>query len=153
MCGQRGHPPRKEVVMNRILLFAGGLLNLALALFKIAMPTLFQWRDALGSSPASMWSTLYSENLAISMLLLFFAYMSIFQWQELLMTGLGKTVLLSIGALWIYRAVVELLVFKIGVDGAWWRFLLFLVIGLVYLIPLLTAATASVEMSKTRVAP
>jgi hypothetical protein len=139
--------------MNRILLFAGGLLILTLALFKIAMPTLFHWREALGSCPASMWSTLFCENLAISMLLLFFAYMSIFQWRELLMTGLGKTVLLSISALWIYRAAVELLVFKIGVDGAWWRFFLFVAIGLLYLIPLLTAATASLEMRKTQLAP
>lgn len=139
--------------MIRILLFAGGLLNLTLALFKIAMPTLFHWRASMGSSPVSMWSTLYSENLAISMLLLFFAYMSIFQWRELLMSSLGKTVLLSICTLWIYRAAVELLVFKIGMDGAWWRFFLFLAIGLAYLIPLLTAATASMEMRKTQLVP
>lgn len=139
--------------MNRILLFAGGLLNLALALFKIAMPYLFHWRAAMDSSPASMWATLYSENLGISMLLLFFAYMSIFQWRELLLTGLGKTVLLSISALWIYRAAVELLGFKIGMDGAWWRFFLFLAIGLAYLIPLLTAASVPLEMRKTHVIP
>ncbi len=136
--------------MNRILLLAGGLLNLSLALFKIAMPYLFRWREAMGSSAASMWPTLFSENLGLSMLLLFFAYVSVFHWRELLLTGLGKAVLLSISALWVYRATVELLVFRIGVDGAWWRFTLFLVVGLVYLIPLITATQSIQEIEKAR---
>jgi hypothetical protein len=105
--------------MNRTLLFAGGLLNLALALFKIAMPYLFHWREAMGSSVAGMWAILYGENLGISLLLLFFAYMSIFEWGELLNSRLGKTVTLSISVLWLYRATAEIVLFKIGVDGAW----------------------------------
>src|SRR5512143_1727472 len=84
----------EEVRMNRIFLFAGGLLNLALGCFKIVMPYIFHWRESMGGNPASMWSTLFAENLAISMLMLFFAYMSIFQWQVLLQTGLGKVVML-----------------------------------------------------------
>lgn len=52
--------------MNRILLLAGGLLNLFLALFKIAMPYLFQWREALGASTTSMWHILYGENLGFT---------------------------------------------------------------------------------------
>ncbi len=83
-------------------------MNLALAAFKIAMPYLFQWRNAMTSSPPSMWSTLFAENLAISMLMLFFAWMSLFQWRELLSTNLGKTVMLSIGVLFIFRAAVEI---------------------------------------------
>ncbi|MGE5124587.1 MAG: hypothetical protein ACM3H7_08715 [Acidobacteriaceae bacterium] len=136
--------------MNRALLFAGGMLNLALAAFKIAMPYLFQWRNLLASSPPSMWSTLFAENLAISMLMLFFAWMSLFQWQQLLSTGLGKTVMLSIGVLFIFRAAVELLVYKIGADGAWWRVLLFLVIALVYLIPLIATWQVSAAWLKPR---
>jgi hypothetical protein len=42
--------------MNRALLFAGALLNLSLALFKIAMPYFFHWREALGPSAAGMWA-------------------------------------------------------------------------------------------------
>jgi len=123
--------------MSRVLLFAGGLLNFALALFKIAMPYIFHWREAMESGAASMWSTLFAENLAISMLILFYGYISIFQWQELLTTGLGKVVMLSISTLFVYRAVVEVLVYKIGVDGAWWRGILFLFIALFCLVPLL----------------
>ncbi len=123
--------------MSRIILFMGGLLNFALALFKIAMPYLFHWRDAMRASATSMWSTLYAENMAVSILILFFAYMSIFKWQELLTTGLGKAVMLSIGVLFVYRATVEVFLYKIGVDGAWWRLALFLVMALAYLVPLL----------------
>lgn len=125
--------------MNRIFLLTGGLLNLGLALFKIAMPYIFQWREAMGSSATSMWSTLFAENLAVSLLILFFAFMSIFQWQELLKTGLGKIVMLAITALFVYRAAAEVLLYKIGVDGAWWRVALFLIMALAYLVPLLRA--------------
>lgn len=135
--------------MNRILLLAGGLLNLFLALFKIAMPYLFQWREALGASTTSMWHILYGENLGLSLLLLFFAYMSIFQWQDLIATDLGKVVMLSISVLWAFRAAAEILLFKIGVDGAWWRFFVFLALSLVYLIPFITATAASLEIGKT----
>jgi hypothetical protein len=137
--------------MNRVLLSAGGLLSFSMAIFKIAMPHLFHWREALGSSAAGMWAILYAENLAIAMLLLFFAYMSIFQWQELLKTSLGKTVLLSIGSLWTLRTVAELVLFKVGVDGAWWRVFLFLALAIVYLVPLATVTWTNRKEWKAQV--
>lgn len=139
--------------MHRILLLARGLLNLFLAIFKIAMPYLFHWREALAASTAGMWAILYGENLGLSLLLLFFAYMSIFQWQELITTGLGKTVMLSISVLWAFRSAAEILLFKIGVDGAWWRFFMFLALSLVYLIPLITTPAASSELRNTEIIP
>lgn len=136
--------------MNRNLLWAGGLLNLLLAIFKIAMPYLFHWRDAMGSSAAHMWATVYAENLGTSLLLLFFAFMSIFQWQELLKTAPGKATLLAVGSLWIFRSMAEIALFKIGVDGAWWRVLLFLIIAAFYLLPLGSAIGMSLEKVKFR---
>jgi hypothetical protein len=97
-----------------------------------------------------MWSTVYAENLGISLLLLFFAYMSIFQWQELLKTGLGKTALLAIGSLWIFRSIAEIVLFRIGVDGAWWRVFLFLTGAALYLLPLARATGTSLEKEKFR---
>lgn len=123
--------------MNRILLFVSGLITFSLAVFKIAMPYLFHWKEAMGSSEAHMWATVYAKNLAISILLLFFAYMSVFQWRELLKTSLGQTILLTIGSLWILRTTAEIVLFKIGVDGAWWRVFLFLGLAVSYLFPLL----------------
>ena len=86
----------------------GGLLNLMLGLFKIMMPHLFHWKEAMGSAQGSMWSTVYAENFGISLVLLFFAYTSIFQWRALLETSLGKPILVS----------AELFLYKIGEDGA-----------------------------------
>jgi hypothetical protein len=83
------------------------LLNLLLALFKIAMPHLFHWKEAMGFAEGFMWSTLYTENFGISLLLLFFAYASIFHWRALLEISLGKTVLLFLGSLWVFRTVAE----------------------------------------------
>ncbi len=119
--------------MNRKLLLSGGILNLLLAVFKIAMPHLFHWQDAMGSAESFLWFTLYAENLAISILLLCFAYMSIFQWREMLETGLGKMVLIAIGTLWLFRSAVELFLFRPGVDGAWWRVFMFLAAAILYL--------------------
>lgn len=136
--------------MNRILMLVGGVLTLMLAIFKIAMPYLFHWRDAMGSSEAHMWATVYAENLGILLLLLFFAYMSIFQWQELLQTGLGKTALLAIGSLWTFRSIAEIEIFKIDVDGAWWRVFLFLTVAACYLFPLVGIARTSLENEKLK---
>lgn len=121
--------------MNRCLLLTGGLLNFLLAAFKIAMPHLFHWKEAMGSAEGFMWSTVYAENLGISLLLLFFAYVSIFQWRELLQTGIGKSILLSIGTLWTFRASAEILLYRIGVDGTWWRVIMFLGTAGLYLPP------------------
>jgi hypothetical protein len=66
-----------------------------------------------------MWSTVYAENFGISLLLLFFAYTSIFHWKALLETSLGKTALLSIGALWVFRTLAEVFLYRIGADGAY----------------------------------
>ncbi|MGE5251495.1 MAG: hypothetical protein ACM3QS_14935 [Bacteroidota bacterium] len=122
--------------MKKRLLFAGGLLSFALALFKIAMPWLFHWKEAMGSAEAHMWATVTSENMGISLLLLFFAYMSLFQADGLLETSLGNSLVLAIGTVWIFRTIAEVLLFRLGADGAWWRVVLFLALALAYLIPL-----------------
>ncbi len=119
--------------MNRKLLLSGGILNVLLAVFKIAMPHLFHWQVAMGSAESFLWFTLYAENLGISVLLLFFAYMSIFQWKQLLETGLGRTVLIAIGTLWLFRGAAELFLYRPGVDGAWWRVFMFLAAAILYL--------------------
>lgn len=95
--------------MNRILLFMGGLLNLSGPLQdRHALPLPLDGNDGFGRSVHVMWSTVYAENLGISLLLLFFAYMSFFQWRELREIGLGKIVLLSIGTLWVFRTAAEI---------------------------------------------
>jgi hypothetical protein len=91
----------------------GGLLNL-LGIFKILMPRLFHWKEAMGSAEGFMWSTVYAENFGISLLLLFFAYTSFFRWKALLETSLGKTALLSIGTLWVFRTLAEVFLYRIG---------------------------------------
>jgi hypothetical protein len=86
--------------------------------------------------------------LGIALLHLFFSYMSIFQWRDLLTTSLGKAVLLSIGSLWIFRTIAEIMLFKIGVDGAWWRVFLFGALAFVYMIPLVSAIRMGPEQWK-----
>lgn len=117
----------------------GGLLNLVLGLFKIMMPHLFHWKEAMGSAQGSMWSTVYAENFGISLVLLFFAYTSIFQWRALLETSLGKTILVS----------AELFLYKIGEDGAWWRVIMFLGAALMYMVPLARMAWSRRQKAKT----
>ncbi len=135
--------------MNRYLLMAAGILTFALTIFKIAMPYLFHWQESMGTATPGMWAILYGENLGISILLIFFAYMAIFQGSELVSTAIGRTALLALGALWIYRAVIEILLFKIGVDGAWWRVLLFAILALLNLIPLIITTRTNPDQLKT----
>lgn len=137
------------MLVNRILLFMGGLLNLLPGIFKILMPHLFHWKEAMGSAEGFMWSTVYAEIFGISLLLLFFAYTSIFHWRALLETSLGKTILLSIGTLWVFRTVAELFLYRIGEDGAWWRVIMFLGAAVMYMLPLVRMAWSQSEEAKS----
>jgi hypothetical protein len=123
----------------RALLIAGGVGHILFAAFHLSFPVIFGWQEALSVLSNVNHAIVYTLHLAVVSNLLVFAYVSIFHWRELMTTGLGKVVTIAICLLWIWRTLAEVVFFRIGVDGAWWRVAVFLVGTLLYLIPFVSS--------------
>jgi hypothetical protein len=83
---------------------------------------------------------MYTSHWVIIFLLLAFSYLTIAQTSRLVGTFLGRFVLFMIGTVWLIRSTTEILVFRIGVEGAVWRLALFLTIATLFLIPALRSS-------------
>lgn len=126
------------MALRKTLLISGGIANLLFAAFHLAFPALFNWREALAPLPATTWAIFYSAHYTVILFLLVFACLSIRHWRQMLTTQVGRAIGLSIGLLWVWRTAAEMLLFRIGQEGAWWRALLFLALAVLYLAPLYT---------------
>lgn len=119
-------------MIARRALLVGGILNFLFALFHISFPWLFSWSEDLQTITHVNQAILYTFHAVMVLVLVVFAYLSLFHRDELLSTHLGRIVLFMIGAVWLVRSLAEILYFQIGVDGASWRLVLFLLLALVY---------------------
>jgi len=122
--------------MSKALLIVGGILNALFAVFHLALPSLARWQDTLSTISTDNQAIMYTLNLAVALTLLVFGYVSVFHQRDLLTTGLGKAMTVSVGLFWLVRSAAEILYFRIGVDGSWIGVVIFGAIGIVYLIPL-----------------
>jgi len=129
----------------RALLIVGSVGHILFAAFHLSFPVIFGWQEALGALSNGNRAILYTLHLAVVLNLLVFAYISVFHWRELMATGLGKVVTFAICLLWILRILAEVGFFRIGVDGAWWRVALFLIMSFFYLIPLVSSLRAPIH--------
>ncbi len=132
--------------MKRYLLALGGVLNLLFAAFHVMFPWLFQWGSDLASLSSTNRSIPYTAHGVVILVLLAFAYISLFHWRALLETALGWAVATLICLVWLVRSAAEIVIFQIGQDGAWWRLALFLVAAAVYV----PAVLAPRQVSLTR---
>lgn len=129
----------------RALLIAGGVGHVLFAAFHFSFPTIFGWREALSALSNANYAIVYTLHLAVVLNLIMFAYISVFHWRELMTTGLGKVITFAICLLWIWRTLAEVVFFRIGADGAWWRVAVFLIITLFYLIPFVSGMRVSIH--------
>jgi hypothetical protein len=118
-------------------LVAGGILNLLLAVFHLLFPWIFAWSEDLQPVSAANRAIIYTFQSVMVFVLLAFAYISIVHKADLVATRLGRTVLLLIGIVWIIRGIAEVVFFRLGAEGAWWRLALFLVLSAIYVVPAL----------------
>jgi len=122
------------------MIIVGGVLNLLFALFHLLLPWLFRWRENLQPLTLNNRGIMYTSHWVIIFLLLAFSYLTIAQTSRLVGTFLGRFVLFMIGTVWLIRSTTEILVFRIGVEGAVWRLALFLTIATLFLIPALRSS-------------
>lgn len=95
--------------MSKALLVAGGVLNTLFFLFHIMLGyQIFHLTQVAPPYRAFM----EALNVAGVLFMFFFAYVSFFHGKDLLGTGLGRTVLVLVSALYLSRAAEEFFLFK-----------------------------------------
>lgn len=123
--------------MEKILLIIGGIYNLGFAIFHIFFSKIFRWKADLRSVMEINKGIMYVMNLCLIYVFIFFSYISIFQYDLLLTSKLGSIVLVFISLFWFFRAVEQVLFFDIKKPVSIVFTIVFLIGGILYLIPIL----------------
>jgi hypothetical protein len=111
--------------MAETFLNAGGLFNTALALFHLLFWWLFNWEEELANLSKVNEALMQVLNRCLAITLLIFAYLSLAHTRELLVTPLGRSLLLLISLFWFARAIQQVAFFEIRDWSSWILFILF----------------------------
>ncbi len=119
----------------KTLIIIGGFLWLAFFVFHIFFWKLFKWKDDLENITKTNKAIMQVLNLCLMLCFLIFAYISIFNTDELLTTGLGKTLLLGMVLFAVFRAVQQVTFFDLNNNRSKAVLLIALSGAVIYLIP------------------
>jgi hypothetical protein len=97
----------------KMLINIGGFLWLAFFVFHVFFWKLFDWKHDLVKLNKTNKAVMQVLNLCLMLCFLIFAYISIFQSDELLTTGLGKTLLIGMVLFGFFRAVEQVIFFDL----------------------------------------
>jgi ABC-type thiamin/hydroxymethylpyrimidine transport system permease subunit len=101
-----------------LMIRIGGLCALALVAFHLSFWRLFCWREDLRSLTSLNRAVMQVMNLALIYVFLLFAYISFAHTEDLLSTPLGHSLLVLISGLWLFRAVLQVVFFKLRHPGS-----------------------------------
>jgi uncharacterized membrane protein len=94
-------------------ILAGGVLSLVVAWFHRGFYTLFGWRREFEKISPLNAKILYTIHLALLLLLLCFAFLSLVYWRELARAeGLAAGITVSYSLFWFWRTIWQLVYFR-----------------------------------------
>ena len=99
--------------MKELLIIGGGVYTTALIVFHLLFWRLFKWPQTLIALNDVNKATIQVLNISITFIFGIFAYISFVHTQDLLNTHLGRTLLVLISALWLFRAMQQILFYKL----------------------------------------
>ncbi len=99
--------------MKELLIIGGGVYTILLIVFHLLFWRLFNWPQTLIALNDVNKATIQVLNISITFIFGIFAYISFVHTQDLLNTHLGRTLLLLISALWLFRAMQQILFYKL----------------------------------------
>jgi hypothetical protein len=95
---------------NELLLKIGGIYNILCALLHVVFPKMFRWDKLLKFLPDDkrpfLKQPLFIMNWCMTVFWIILAYISLVHTSELLIPGLGRTLLASIVIFWVIRIFV-----------------------------------------------
>lgn len=118
----------------------GGIFNSAFFLFHLLFWRIFDWKRDLASLRFVNRQVMQILNLCLTFVFLMFACISFFHAEELLKTGLGRSLLLLISVFWFLRAAEQAIFFGLRQLLSIAFFTAFLAGGLLYAYPWLAAS-------------
>ncbi len=100
--------------MNRELLIqAGGVYNILLIVFHLCFWRLFDWRRDLSLLSPMNRRVMPILNLCLTLVFLIFAIVSLAFTVEMAETSLGRALVLMIATFWAFRALLQIIYFKL----------------------------------------
>lgn len=116
---------------------AGGVLTAGFAVFHLFFWKLFRWNWDLAKLTSVNRAIVQILNLCLIFAFVIFAYLSLAHTAALLATDLGRSLLFLIAVFWYLRAVEQVVFFGLRKPVSIMFFVLFLVGGSLYALPLL----------------
>ena len=123
--------------MNEIFIIVGGIYTVGLIVFHVFFWNIFKWPKTLESLNHVNRSTMQVLNISITFIFFIFAYISFVHTSELLNTKLGNTLLVLISCLWVFRAVQQVVFYKLKHKASIGLTFYFLVGALLYGLPII----------------
>ena len=122
----------------KTLIIIGGFLWIAFFVFHIFFWKLFDWKRDLESLTKTNKAIMQVLNLCLMLCFLVFAYISIFHTDELLTTGLGKSMLVGIVLFGLFRSIEQVIFFDLKQTRSKAVLFVALIGTAIYLIPLIS---------------
>jgi hypothetical protein len=99
--------------MDEILIILGGVYTVLLIIFHLLFWRIFRWPETLKSLNSVNCSTMQVLNISITFIFVIFAYLSFVHTGELLSTPIGHALLVSMSCLWFFRAVQQVIFYRL----------------------------------------
>jgi hypothetical protein len=115
----------------------GGVYNLGLVIFHLLFSKIFNWKKELRLLNSINRNTIQVLNIFLTLIFLFFGYISIFHTNELTSTNLGISLLGFFSLFWFLRAFAQIYFYGIKNNFSKILFLVFILGGLLYTYPFL----------------
>jgi hypothetical protein len=125
--------------LTTAMIIFGGVYNLGFAIYHIMFWRIFRWKEDLASLRRVNRAVMQILNLCLTFVFLAMAYVSFFHIPELVQTSLGNTILIAIALFWFLRMVEQPVFFGFKKKMSIVLTLIFLLGGVVYLVPALQA--------------
>lgn len=123
--------------MKEALIIVGGIYTVVLIIFHLIFWRIFKWPDTLDTLNDVNKATIQVLNISITFIFFIFAYISFVHTSELLSTQLGRTLLVLISGLWLFRAGQQVVFYKLRHKASMGLALYFLLGASLYGIPVI----------------
>ncbi len=127
--------------MQKTLILVGGFYNLAFAVFHLLFWRIFKWNTDLQRMSFLNRAIMQVLNLCLIWVFVIFGYISLFHAGELLSSSLGHSLLVLIALFWLFRAIEQIIFFRLNTWGSWLFLAVFLIGVLLYAYPGLARPT------------
>ncbi len=120
----------------KMLIYFGGILWIICFIFHVLFWKLFNWKHDLDSVNKVNKGIIQVLNLCLMLCFLIFAYISLFQTEELLTTSLGKSLIAGMALFGVFRVIEQFIFFDLKHIRSKAVLVVALIGTAIYLIPL-----------------